>query len=236
MNRRSFQLIIAAFSLLFVASPIVKADETWESALARMPLPAGAVRLQRTNCVSVVLHAFQSNDLVKAVIFMPGATDELYMFHRAEAVVTNASPTLLDAVAAITNQTLIRATFRAPFLLLHSDEDPLEPLTEVRDEATAAKLRKAKFTPHAVYEDRDWDSLLFTLERTYGVWFYPKAQSTSSWHFYRHSLAGWNLTGWEGLQAICLAGKTSFIVEHRKVVFAGDERVLAEPKLESFPR
>src|SRR5262245_33605791 len=77
------------------------ASETWESALSRMPLEAGVTELSRTNCVEVMLKAFQSNDFVKALIFMPGATDEFYMFKRARAQLTNASPTLLDAVSAL---------------------------------------------------------------------------------------------------------------------------------------
>jgi hypothetical protein len=223
--------------LIFCAiAPGLRADESWESALGRMPVAANVTRLERTNCVAVMLNAFQSNRTVKALIFMPGATDELYMFHRANATLTNSSPTLLDCVAALTNQTLIRAAFRAPFLLLHSDEDPLEPLAETKDQATADKLRQARFVNHVVYNDRDWDSLLFTLQKTYGVWFKPKRHSPSSWHFYRHSFAAWNLSGWEGLQAICLAGKTRFTVEKREVIFEGDERVLVLPTLDQFPR
>jgi hypothetical protein len=221
--------LMVALSLSFAAA------DTWQSALSRMPLPANTTRLQRTNCVPILLNAFRSNEVVKALIFMPGATDELYMFHRVDAVLTNSSPSLLDAVMALTNQTHIHATFRAPFLLLHSDEDPLEPLAEIKDEATAAKVRRVRFVPHVVYNDRDWDSLLFTLQKTYGVWLYPKLHSRSSWHFYRHSFAAWNLSGWEGLQALCLAGKTKFTVERRQLVFGGDTRVLAEPKLDHFP-
>src|SRR5262249_39955525 len=149
------------------------------------------------NCVETMLSAFRSNDVVKALVFMPGATDELYMFHRANAALTNNSPSLLDGVTALTNQTLIRATFSPPFLLLHSDEDPLDPITKINDEPTAAKLRKARIAPHIVYNDRDWDSLLFTLEHTYSVWFSPRARTQDSWHFYRHSFAAWNLNGWE---------------------------------------
>ena len=138
-----------------------QAAAAWEPPLSEMKLPAGVARLGRTNCVHVLLNAFQSNGVVKALIIMPGATDELCMFHRAEAVLTNASPSLLDAVTALTNQTLIRATFRPPFLLLHSDEDPLEPITQVVDERTAAKIRKARFKGHVVYEDQDWDRYCF---------------------------------------------------------------------------
>src|SRR5690348_1763293 len=63
--------------------------ETWQSALHQMPLGAQVLQLNRTNCVDVMLKAFQSNHVVKALIFMPGATDEFYMFHRAKAELTN---------------------------------------------------------------------------------------------------------------------------------------------------
>ena len=56
------------------------AGEPWQEALARMPLGAGATELGRTNCVPLMLDAFQSNGVVKALIFMPGATDELLFF------------------------------------------------------------------------------------------------------------------------------------------------------------
>src|SRR6516164_5034495 len=102
------------------------ADDSWESTLAAMPLGPGHIELQASNCVDTMLRAFQSNAIVKALIFMPGATDEFYMFRRARAAVTNANPSLLDAIVALTNQTFIKATFVAPFLLLHSDEDSME--------------------------------------------------------------------------------------------------------------
>ena len=73
-----------------------------------------------------MLDAFQSNAVVKALIFMPGATDELYFFRRAHAKLTNANPSLLDAIVALTNQTYIQATFQPPLLLLHTTEDPLD--------------------------------------------------------------------------------------------------------------
>jgi hypothetical protein len=204
--------------------------------LSGMPLGSHVTRLERTNCVATMLNAFQSNDVVKALIFMPGATDEFYMFRRAHAVLTNASPSLLDAVTALTNQTLIRAAFRSPFLLLHTDEDPLEPVEQIEAPATAGTLQKKLFVAHALYNDRDWDFVQPILTRRFGLWFSPKYHSTKSWHFYRHCLAGWNLTGWEALEAISLAGKTRFTVKRGEVVFEGDERVLAEPKVDALPR
>ena len=221
----------AGLLLFFAITRLAVADVLpWQAPLSQMPLRAPVAELNRTNCVDLMLHAFRSNDVVKALIFMPGATDEFYMFRRAQAVVTNETPTLLDAVSALTNQTRIRVTFRPPYLLLHSDEDPLEPLFEIRDEATAIKIRQAQPVPHALYDDRDWDFLLPILKKACRVKFWPLEGRAESFHFYRHSFAAWNLDGWEMLEAVSLAGKTKFMVEKSRVVFEGDERVRELPK------
>ncbi len=223
--------------LTFWVSPLfLCAAEGWESALAQMPLGAKVTELNRSNCVNLVLRAFQSNDTVKALIFMPGATDEFYMFRRARAVVTNSNPSLLDAVAALTNQTLIRATFYPPLLLLHTDEDPLEPLIRVSHSAAADKLRRTAFLPHVVYDDRDWDFVQPKLKKNLKMDIRPWRRSYDSWHFYRHSFAAWGLSRWEALEAVALAGKTIVTVERRHLLFEGDERVRATPKFDAVPR
>jgi hypothetical protein len=217
--------------LLLALVPRLAAADDWQDALSRMPLQSGVHLLTRSNCVAVMLDAFQSNATVKALIFMPGATDEFYMFRRARAVLTNASPTLLDAVMALTNQTYICASFRSPFVLLHTEEDPLDSLETIKDDATAEKLRRTQFIAHVIYNDRDWDSLLFPLQKSTGVFFSPRRYSMDSFHFYRHSFAAWNLSNWEALEALTLAGKTKFTIEHHRVVFEGDNRVIGRPNL-----
>jgi hypothetical protein len=224
MTRRLFCLF------LFTARLAPGADADWQAPLGRMPLAAGVTELNRTNCVDVMLRAFQSNDVVKALVFMPGATDEFYMFHRARAVLTNDAPTLLDAVNALTNQTYIRVTFLPPLLLLHTDEDPIEPLFKIEDEATADRIRARNFMAHALFNDRDWDFMMPLLEKRLKTDFHPWPGTRESWHFYRHSFAAWNLNGWEALEAVSLAGKETFTVEKRRVVFEGDVRVRALPK------
>ena len=67
-------------------------SEDWPRSLAAMPLRTRITELNRTNCVEVMLGAFQSNQLVKALIFMPGATDEFYMFRRAKSAVRESRP------------------------------------------------------------------------------------------------------------------------------------------------
>src|SRR5258706_7730872 len=80
------------------------AMEPWENALTVMSLPAGVTELNVTNCVKVILTGLQSNAVVKGIVFMPGATDELYFFRRAKATLTNSAPAMLDGVNALRNQ------------------------------------------------------------------------------------------------------------------------------------
>jgi hypothetical protein len=198
--------------------------ESWQSALAEMPIGANVRQLNRTNCVELMLHALQSNQVVKALVFMPGATDEFYMFRRAQAGLTNDFPSLFDAVTALTNQTLIHATFHAPLLLLHTDEDVLETVITIEHPLTAERLKQSRFVPHAFFNDRDWDFLQPALKWPLKLDLRPWRYSRDSWHFYRHSFAGWNLSGWEALEAVALAGKSGFIVRKNQIVFEPDRR------------
>jgi hypothetical protein len=225
------------FALLTLARAVQGADggdSFWQSALRQMPLVGSPLQLNRTNCVSVMLDSFASNQVVKALVFMPGATDEFYLFHRAKADLTNSNPSLLDAVSSLTNQTLIRATFYPPLLLLHTDEDPIEPMIVSQHEPTATKLKQRKFLPHAVYRDRDWDYLQPILKKQLRMDIRPWRYKFESWHFYRHSFAVWGLTEWEALEATTLAGKTTCTIGRNKVVFGGDTRVRGTPKMDGF--
>lgn len=221
---------LTALFMLAAAGSAQAAETSWQSAIAAMPLTEPAGELNRTNVARILLGSLQSNRLVKALVLQPGATDEFYFFKRAKASLSMASPTLLDAVTALTNQTRIRATFRPPFLLLHTIEDPTDPLVKVKDAGLVEKLKRRPYLAHALYNDRDWDHIQPILARTLDARFHPPTQSPESWHFFRHALAGWNLTGWEALEAISLAGKTKFTVRRSKVfrrpyiVFDGDIR------------
>jgi len=210
--------------LLCLFDGLAAAGENWAGTLARMPL-GKVTHLNRTNCVAVMLAALRSNDCVKALIFMPGATDEFYMFRRAEASLPQPNPSLLDAISALTNQTNIRATFRPPMLLLHTDEDPLVPAEVIEDAATAVKLKQTQAPPHLLCNDWDWDRLQPVLKWPLKVDLRPWKGSQDSWHFYRHSFAGWNLTGWEALEAAALAGKSRFTVRRHQVIFEVDPRI-----------
>ena len=214
----------------------LNAADTWQSALGRMPLGTNITQLNRTNCVGIMLRAFRSNDVVKALVFMPGATDEFYFFRRAKADLTNNPASLLDAVSALTNQTLIQATFRPPLLLLHTAEDLLEPAIKIEHQPTADKLKQTRFVVHGVYNDRDYDYMRRVLKSSLRTDLLPWPRTHESWHFYRHSFAAWNLTGWEALQATALAGETEVTVRRKQLVFEFDARPRVAPKVAMVPR
>ena len=216
----------------------VSAHETWQSALGRMPLgipQSGTTELNQTNCVSLMLNAFQSNDVVKALIFMPGATDELYFFRRAHAALTNANPSLLDAVAALTNQTHIQATFQPPLLLLHTTEDALNVIAVVKNKSTATKLRQTILPGCVLFNDSDWDAVRASLKEKLGVGLRPFSNAPDSWHFYRHNFAACGVTEWQLLEVVALTNKTIFTVHWLTADFCVDTRNGITPGLEKFP-
>ena len=222
--------IICLWTYSFIANA-----EKWQDALAGMPLTTNLTELNRFNAVKTMVESFQSNSTVKALIFMPGATDEFYMFRRAKASLTNTSPSLLDAVAALTNQTFIRATFKDHFLLLHTAQDPLKPIVHIKDRATAKAIEKRLCENHFEFYDKDWDYLLPHLGKSVKVALSPGLFSPETFHFYRHSFSAWNLNGSEGLRAVAMAGKTQYEIITNAVIFRADDRVLAPvPDLQSI--
>ena len=90
--------------------------------------------------------------------------------------------------------------------------------------------------PHGVYNDRDWDFIRPALKTSLRIGLRPWPHSQDSWHFYRHSFAAWNLTGWEALECTALAGETAITVLRKKAVFVHDTRPHTAPKVGEFPR
>ncbi len=71
-----------------------------------------------------------------------------------------------------------------------------------------------------------------TLKKALKMDIRPWRSSYDTWHFYRHSFAGWNMTGWEALETVALAGKTTVTVIRNRIVFEGDDRVRAAPRVQ----
>jgi len=222
-------------SWLTAASTTVLAQETWQSALSRMPLGTNVTELNRTNCTLLMLNAFQSNAVVKALIFLPGATDELDFFHRVQAKLTNANPSLLDAVVALTNQTYLRATFQPPLLLLSTSEDALNVLAVVKNKSTAAKLQRKIISDRVVFNDAGWDGVRMVLGKKLSVGLRPFSNMPDSWHFYRHNFAACGVTEWEMLETIAMADKTEFTVHWLTADFQLDRRSGAVPDVKNLP-
>ncbi len=195
------------------------AAESWPSALSQMPLGPAGTQISWSNAVSLMLPALRSNGVVKALIFMPGATDEFYLYRRVRADLASPAPSLLDAVRVLTNQTTIRATFRSPFLLLHTSSDVLEPRIIVEHLRTFEKLKSRLLVGHAFFEDRDWDSLQPFLRKNLKLDIRPWRGSKEGWHFYRSCFAAWSLGGLEMLESAALATRTRIIIRSNEARF-----------------
>lgn len=222
--------IVVAFALLLLATAITGRSQDWQKEFVAMPLAEAPRELNRTNAARLMLGAFKANAAVKALIFMPGATDELYFFDRDKAKLTNAAPTLLDAIAAYTNQTRIRAVFRPPFLLLHSAEDTLASSVVIEDAKTAEKLRGKTFAKQFLSDDQPWEFIKREVGWNLNINVTPGGTSEPSYHFYRHTLAGFGLNGMEAIEAVSLAGKTVVTVKKRALSFIADIRFHERPE------
>jgi hypothetical protein len=231
-----YQILAAVLTFWLVGGASLIGAEAWQEPLSHMPLLTTSKDLNRTNCVEVFLRSFQSNGVVKALVFMPGATDEFYLFRRARAVLVSQHPSLLEAVDALTNQTFIRATFRSPYLLLHTQEDSLEPINTIQDEDTAQRLRQKIRVNWLSCNDRDWDFLQPILKQRLKIALRPWRYSSDSWHFYRHSFIAWDINGLQALEIASYAGKSKFTLHHREARFEVDPRAGTPPKFDAHLR
>ena len=205
------------FSWVVAALPLM-AQTNWPALLEQMPLPADVPLLNRDNCVEVMLRAFRSNDTVKALIFMPSVADDFYLINRGRKLDLRAG-NLRAAVNALTNATAIRVTFKAPFLLLHTERDPLDFVLQVKHRGTAQRLKQQRHIPHALFSDQHWERLQPVLKQILDLDVRPAADATAAWHFARPSFAAWHLTDWEVVAATALAGRVWASIENMRVVF-----------------
>jgi phosphoenolpyruvate synthase/pyruvate phosphate dikinase len=219
---------LVLLTLVLGASSLFGQD--WQGEFARMPLRVEPQLIVRTNSMQIMLAAFQRNPVVKALIFMPATTDEYYFFKRANFTLTNANPSLLDAVVALTNQTSVRLEIVRGMMRLYMPEDLTEHRYEVVSEQAVGRLKSRRFAEHVYLYDRDWDYLLPALEKRMDSWFTPGRKDPNSYHFYRHSIAAWDLTCWEMLEAAALAGRSSFTVDKRQIRFVFDGARSPRPK------
>src|SRR5438477_8472779 len=195
------------------------AQAAWKEALRHMPLST-ATPLNRDDYVPTLLSAFQSNQTVKALVFLPGVSDDFYLINTDAPKLNIKAGNLLAAISALTNATAVRATFRAPLLLLHLERDWLEPRLTIKDQATARRLKLKCGRPHVLWNDTHWERLQPLLQDALKIKVLPAAASPDAWHFARHNMAAWNLPDWNLLAALSLTGRTTISIERNHLSFA----------------
>jgi len=182
-----------------------------------MPLDAETA-LNRDNCLPILLRAFQSNAIVKALVVLPAVSDDFYLINRQQPKLNLKAANLLAAITALTNATSVRAAFHPPFLLLHLDRDELRPSILIKDAPTAEGLRHECRLPHALFIDAHWQQVQPVLRNALKMEILPDAKSVNAWHFARHNVAAWDLADWDLLAALSLTtGTTVSIPKHRLV-------------------
>src|SRR6185369_2058784 len=164
-------------ALISLADRIAVADPSWQQALAQMPLARPAIELNHSNCVTLLLDSFQSNAVVKALVFMPGATDEIDFFRRARAHLTNSNPSLLNAITALTNQTYVQVRFETPLLILYTVEDPTNVVATIKSTSTAGKLHRQVIPRRIELRDADWGDVHDALDKDVSIGLSPRGNS-----------------------------------------------------------
>ena len=184
-----------------------------------MPLKPDTV-LNRDNCLPLLLLAFRSNEVVKALVFLPAVSDDFYLLSRNRPKLNLRAENLMSAITALTKATSVRATFRPPFLLLHLERESLEPVLRIVNRPHAERLKQEHHFSDVNWVDAHWERVQPWLENALSTEVLPAARSGQAWHFARHNLAGWDLSDWEVLSALSLTGHTTIAVKRSSLVFS----------------
>ena len=154
IRHRNGCIWIRLFAAALMASCLDGNAQTWQEALGKMPVPLAAQPLTRKNFMPVCLDHFQSNGVIKAVIFLPGVADDFYLINRDRALWRVSADSLLSAVMGLTNSTQLHITWRPPYLLVHADQDRLTPLVQAKNSRIGERLRWAHSTTTLSLIDR----------------------------------------------------------------------------------
>jgi len=200
------------------------AQENWQQALQRMPLNV-EIPLSRENCLPRLLAAFQSNQIVKAFVISPSVCDDFYLINRNVPKLTLKADNVFAAIVALTNLTSARFTCSPPLLLLHLERDALQPALIIKHPATAARLAQQSHFPHAFWSDIPWERVQPELRKALKLNIQPWAKSVDAWHIPRHNLTAWNLSDWDLVSALSLAGKTTILVQRNGLRFGTRETI-----------
>jgi hypothetical protein len=211
-------ILIALFSGYFPAAADV--TDNWQSVCAKMPLKTNHLALDLQHGAPALLESFRSNSTVKALIILPGASDELHFYNRATMTWTNTLPTLADAIIALTNLTRVRVAFHPPFLLLHATNDILNASIDVRNPSSADSMKLVIIKKPAFMLDASWSQVAPLLQKSLGFKIEPQIESTAWWHFYRSNFSGFGLSNWELLEIVSLSSKVSVSLDGNRIQFS----------------
>jgi hypothetical protein len=204
----------ALLLLLFLVSA---RGQDWRETLAKTPFSRSSFQAYQTEPVELILKSFKPAGEMRGVVLMPAAADQLYFFDWGRVELSGA-PTLLEALNALTNKAQMTYTFVAPFLLIHLPRDTTsDPLTFAAD--APPKLQTRKRGGQIYYLDRPYDRILPALKKITGLKSIPDQRDAGSWHFYRLSFVGYDLSASEILRAMGYGTKTAVVVEKKRIVF-----------------
>ena len=191
--------------------------EDWQAHFAKIPINTTSFRAHLTPPVDLVLTNFRPTSEIRAVVLMPGASDRLYFYDWGEVKLPQ-NPTLLDAITALTNAADLRVFIVPPFLLLGmSYDNPNDPLTVTPPAKSAQPARKIRGRTY--FLDRPYDRLLPIAEKFTKLKFIPKRTSVDSWHYYRLSFVGYDLSSDELLRALAYGTKTTVAIDRKRARF-----------------
>lgn len=195
--------------------------EDWQTAFARIPIRTTNFPAHLTPPVELILTNFQPTAEIRGIILMPGAADRLY-FYDSGTVTLPPNPTLLDAITALTNQADLRVYLAPPFLLIGMRyDDPADPMTvDPQVSLDKLKLNEQKRPGRVFFIDRPYDRILSQVEKVARLRLKPSRFDPASWHYYRLSFVGYDLTGADFLRAVAYGTKTSVRIEKRRAIFA----------------
>ena len=209
--------------LLISLQVAARAELTWQEALSAMPVNTNVLRIAKTAAPQLIFNALRKNEIVKGIVFLPAATDELYFFDHGSRTWAGQPGSLTDALTALTNGTPFKITYQKPLLLVHLDRDRLDTLIP-----KGALWDEYRTEWSGQWIDLPWERAHSEISRVLrGAT--PAGKSTEAYHFYRIYLAGQGMSGFEFARAVALAGRLKVVQRGTKLHFALDERAMLLP-------
>ena len=209
------------FATLVLLSFVALRAQDWQTAFSKIPILTQTFPAYQTPPIELILTNFQPTAEIRGVILMPGAADRIIFYDWGQINLPQ-NPTLLDAVAALTNKVGLRVFVAPPFLLIgmpyDDPSDPLAILTKTKPEKL--KLDQRKLPGRTYYIDRPYDRLVPKVEKLSRLRIKPSLSSPASWHFYRLSFVAYDVNAAELLRAVAYGTKTSVRIEGKRATFA----------------